>query len=354
MRTFSANGVITIKRLRNGDTLYLTLSNNGKPLFQAVNPSNGTVSPDWGIDGNRPILAPKCYTSKGAVCTLSNHKWQWNGTDIEFKAEAGSDGYALSENCDGRFSIGGNGELKMMKNLASVENSANDTLTYSATATVDGVEYAVTKSIDVIIHKAGETTYFSIITANPSILTSSEANTTLKLSLWDGTAEVEPKSYYVKWLKGIGNEVVSQSKGEGNDTLNVSRNDVSGTEIFAAEVYKDTPGDGEKPLSRASIRITDIADEYKIMFRYLPDEKGVVNTAVEPGKDVKVQGFVWNVTQSKEVSAEVWAIDIQDPESGNSLLTGGATAQDTVTVTTAHTDAGGIQRDVIVVAEAQW
>ena len=357
--TFSAAGAITIKRLRNGDTLYLTLVTNN-PLFQVVNPDDGKVSPDWTVAANQPKITPNCYTAKGSnKVTLSNHKWSWNNTVLDFPNEASEGGLVTCSNADGRFAIGSDGSLTIVKNLASKENNANDTITYTATATVDGVEYTVTKSVDVVIHTAGSTVYSAYITADPAILTSEAQNTTLKLWLWNGMTQDDAGLYYVRWLKGIkGDEIPGQS-GKNKPTLPVTIDMVDGTTVFVAEVYDKTVSGiaaGVSPLCRASIRITDLADEYQIRFRYLANSKGVVNTAVEPGNGVKVQAFVWNVTQGKEVTSESasWQIDVQNPEDGTSRLTSGALPLDTVEVTTEHTDTQAGLTDVIVVAEAEW
>lgn len=356
--TFSAAGAITIKRLRNGDTLYLTLGTDN-PLFQAVNPTTGEVVPDWTVKANQPKITPKCYTAKNGekYVTLSDHKWTWNNIKLEFPSEASEGGLVPCSNADGRFAIGSDGSLTIIENLASKENSANDTITYSATATVDGVEYAVTKSVDVVIHTAGDTTYSAYITADPAILTSEEPSTILKLWLWNGMVPESADEYYVRWLKGINGAELTA--GKTKQTLPVNRSLVDGTTVFVAEVYDKSLSaltGTETPLCRASIRITDLADEYQIRFRYLQNSNGVVNTAVEPGNGVKVQAFVWNVTQGKEVPSESasWKIDVQSPEDGTSRLTGGALAQDTIEVTTEHTDTAAGQMDVIVVAEAEW
>ena len=47
------------------------------------------------------------------------------------------------------------GALRIVKNLASSTNIANDTLSYSCVATVGGTEYNLQKSIDVLIQTVG-------------------------------------------------------------------------------------------------------------------------------------------------------------------------------------------------------
>lgn len=65
MSNYSAQGSITIKRLRNGDSLYVSFDTNGKPLYQGVDTSTGSVSPDWTVAANQPIITPKVTSVRG-------------------------------------------------------------------------------------------------------------------------------------------------------------------------------------------------------------------------------------------------------------------------------------------------
>lgn len=55
MVAYSAQGSITIRKLRSGDTYFISLGLNGKPLYQGVDPTTGAVSPDWTVAENQPI-----------------------------------------------------------------------------------------------------------------------------------------------------------------------------------------------------------------------------------------------------------------------------------------------------------
>ena len=44
MSQYSTQGSVTIKRLRNGDSLFITLESNGIPLYQGVDTSSGAVA----------------------------------------------------------------------------------------------------------------------------------------------------------------------------------------------------------------------------------------------------------------------------------------------------------------------
>ena len=72
--TYSAQGSITIKRLRNGDNFFISLEvTNGIPLFQGVDEKTGAVSPDWTVAANQPIITPRVTSARGNSVSLSMH-----------------------------------------------------------------------------------------------------------------------------------------------------------------------------------------------------------------------------------------------------------------------------------------
>ena len=84
MSVYSTQSSITIKRLRNGDSIFLTLELNGKPLYQAVDKQTGAVVPSWTVEANRPVITPKASSTRNNIVSLSSHKWSYNGVDIVF------------------------------------------------------------------------------------------------------------------------------------------------------------------------------------------------------------------------------------------------------------------------------
>lgn len=360
---FNAQGSVTIKRLRNGDTLYIMLE--AKPaLFQAVDTAqqSNNVTPDWTVAANQPTITPKCYASRtGITPKLSNHKWIYNGLELQF-GSVGADNWRICSN-DSRFRMysktgdAADGELKIVGNLASNDNPANDTITYNATASVDGVEYQIQRSIDVIIHEAGASSYNGWITADNLNLTAEQDSTKLTPHLLHGLAEVE--SYYIEWTK-YGNADVLKNlavtkSNVADAALTVTRDDVDDTAIFIARFFENsTAYNGGKgtPLCMASIRIDDIADEYEIRF-------STSGEYVSELKNVEVTAILYNATTQKKFelpSTAVWETKVLHPETLAELKT---SVSNTITVTTAETDTddgkGGVVRhDVIVVSEVSW
>lgn len=355
---FNAQGSVTIKRLRNGDTLYIMLE--AKPgLFQAVDKQleEKNVTPDWTVAANQPTITPKCYASRSEITPiLSNHKWTYNGLELQF-GSVGSDNWCSCTN-DSRFKMyvkkanpqstdPADGALKIVGNLASNTNPANDTITYNATATVDGVEYQIQRSIDVIIHEAGASSYNGWITADDINLTAEKEETILTTNLIHGITDV--KNYYVEWSKYGSGAIKTEAVTAYNATMKVTRDMVDDTAIFIAKFYESSTaydsGEGT-PLCMASIRIDDIADDYEIIFNTSGD-------AVGEGKDVVVTAWLRNATTQKKVEPDgaTWTTQILHPETLDVIA---ESASNSITVTTDHTDTDGTQHDVVVVSEVKW
>lgn len=343
MATYSAQGSITIKRLRNGDNFYITLENvNGIPLYQGVDDKNGTVTPDWTIADNQPIIKPKVTSVRGAVVTLSFHQWAYNGVTLSFPNAAGSDGYKTDST--GMFKMNPNtGELKIVKNLASKTNIGNDTLTYSCVATVAGVEYNLSKSVDVIIQTVGATSYMGTITATTEQLTSDITQSTLVTRLWIGARELS--DYTVKWYR----DDTLWSAKNGQKQITVTRNDVDGTQLFLAEFYENGVS---TPCFKAGIRIIDTLDEFQVIC-YISSANKDVDTGQPVTVKAKVIRFISSdgTTQDYTPSSPKWRMDVYDPSNWSVIKTA---ATNTIEVTTAETDRNGGYTDVEVVAEVEF
>ena len=84
MSNLSAQGSITVKRLRNGDTFFISLDLNGVPLYQGVDPVTGDVPPDWRVAANQPVITPKVTSARGNIVSLGGHQWSYNGQVLVF------------------------------------------------------------------------------------------------------------------------------------------------------------------------------------------------------------------------------------------------------------------------------
>lgn len=325
MSNYSAQGNLTIKRLRNGDMLFISLEvTNGKPLYQGVDEKTGIPSPDWTVADKQPIITPKVSTARGNAVERSYHSWKHNGATLNFNG-AETDGWVLDQT--GKFKMNINtGALRIVGNLASAANCANDTLTYECVASVAGVEYNLTKTIDVLIQPVGANGYTGFILATTEQLTSNPGETESVLSTQLLLAADPVTDYYVKWYK----DDTLESKWNGQKSITVTRSDVDGTQLFIAEFLKDSTS--STILYRAGIRIIDTLDEFQLQIVIIS-----ANKEVSPGNPVTAKATIVNTTKNSVVTPQnpAWSLRVMEKKNWTEKR---RVASDTITITTADTD----------------
>ena len=337
---YSAQGSITIKRLRNGDSLFLTLETNGIPLYQGVDPESGAVSPDWTQAANQPVITPHANSVRGNLVTLSNHAWYYNSSTVPLNFNGATSGDWTTDST-GKFQLNSiTGALKIIANLASLSNIANDSLIYRAVATVAGVEYNVEKSIDILIQNVGASSYVGFIISSTEQLTSLVTTATLTTQLQLAAEAIN--SYHVKWYKDD-TEWVDKA---GQKTITVTRDDVDGTQLFIAEFYKSS-GDTD-PVYRAGVRIIDTLDDFQVVC-YVSS----ANKEVDTGSPVTVAAKIVNQTTNAVVTPlnPTWRMDVMKKSDWSVLKTANTNS---IQVTTLETDTDGQENDVEVTAEVSW
>lgn len=349
MSNYSAQGSITVKRLRNGDTFFISFNLNGVALFQGIDPVSGDVTPDWTVAANQPIITPVVTSARGNTVALGGHQWSYNGVVLLFTA-ASSGGWTTDST--GKFQINtATGALKIINNLASATNVASDTLTYNCVATVAGVEYNLSKTVDIQIQSVGASSYYGTVNATTEQLTALITQTTINTKLYLGSTE--QSGYSVKWYKD--DTLWADKTGP---SITVGRGDIDGTQLIIAEFYKSA-GD-TTPVFRAGIRIIDTLDDFQVEHRYVNSAGSTsnANREVSPGNPVYVEGYVVNVRTNTEVSVNgMWKMMVMDKDSWGILKTvqpSVAAATCICSVTTAETDANGVEKDVEVVSEVSW
>lgn len=336
--SYSAQGNLTIKRLRNGDSLCLTLELNGIPLYQGIDKDTNVATPDWSQAANQPIITPKATSVRGNTVTLSNFGWAYNGVALVFNGAVSGN---WKTDSTGKFSIETTtGALKIINNLASDINTANDSLTFSCQASVGGTEYNLNKSIDVIIQMSGANSYFGSVMASTEQLTSSVTTATLTTKLMLSSQDVS--EYYVKWYK----DDTLWSDKNGQKSISVGRGDIDGTQLFIAEFYISSSD--SSPVFRTGIRVTDTLDEMQVICFISSDNK-----EVDTGKPVTVSAKIVNMRTNATVtpSNPTWRMDVMEKSTWTSIKT---SATNSITVTVDETDRNGEQNDVEVTAEVTW
>ena len=340
MNNYSAQGSITIKRLRNGDTLFISFDNNGKPLYQGVDTTSGQPTPDWTNPDNQPMLTPKVTAARGGTVSLAGHTWKYNGNTLVFNGEE-SGSFVMDST--GKFAMNpSTGALKIIANLASKTNYANDTLSYSCTATHDGLEYNLTKDVDITIQSTGASSYTGFITATTEQITAAVTTTTLNTQLM--LAGTPLNSYYIKWYKQDLEHLWSEKNGQ--KSITVGRDDVDGTTLFIAEFYAQQSD--AQPVCRAGLRIIDASDDFQIVYAITS-----ANKTVDTGKSVTVEGRIMNMRTNSVITAAgaTWVTKVMDKTTWTPTQT---VNSNTATITTADTDTENGQNEVEVVGSVTW
>lgn len=334
---YSAQGSITIKRLRTGENLFLSL-NASHPLYQSVDDKTGAVAPDWTVDANRPVITPSVSSSRGGVVHMNHHKWSYNGVELVFSG-AKSGVYTLD--ITGRFGMNvDTGVLKIFKNLASVTNVANDTLTYEGQASISGIEQNITKTIDIVIQPMGGTSYYGSIIATTAQIGDDVPTSTLSTKLYlSGNAVLD---YYIKWKK----DTQDWTAKNGQKSITVTRDDVAGTQLILADFYSSNTS--TIPVFTSAIRIQDISDEYTVVCSITSANKMVDNNAT-----VTVEGAIVNVKTNSIVNpaGAVWETHIMDRNTWKPIR---STNTKSIVVSISDMDKAGTDADVDVVSEVTW
>ena len=339
MSKYSAQAGITIRRLRNGDTLYLTLEIGSNPLFQAVDSQTGAVGPDWTVAANQPVITPNVNSTRGNTVDLASHAWTYNGSTLNFDG-ATSGGYTLDST--GKFAMDlTTGALKIVANLASIANMGNDTLQYEVDATVGGVTYHLTRSVDVQIQAAGASSYFGFINASTTQLDSSHASATLTANLWLSTSAVG--SFYVKWYKGS----TPWTAMNGQTSVTLNRSDIDAAQLVIAEFYLNS-GDANY-VARAAITILDTLDEI-IVVPYISSAQKEVDT----NKPVTVACRIVKASDGSTLtpSSPTYTFEAYDGDTWQLKATSTASS---INVDTTMTDqADGSAHDIVVLVAVEF
>lgn len=340
MSRYSAQGSITIKRLRNGDTISLVLELNGKPLFQSIDNQTGAAKPSFEVAANQPIITPKAASTRGNAVTLSAFHWSYNGEELSFTGSTDSAGYKADST--GKFAMNADtGALKIIGNLANKNNTANDTILFRCTATVAGIEYSLTKSIDFQIQSAGASSYYGFINASTMMLNGNISEAVLDTELWLSAAEVT--DFYVRWYKGDS----EMTANRGKKSITVGRDDINASQLFIAEFYLSS--DDADYVFRAGISIIDTLDEINLV-PYISSDNKLVDT----NKPVTVAARIIKASNGSVLtpSSPAYSWQIMDGDTWQVL---GSGTDPTITVSTDHTDnADGSQHDVEVLVQVSF
>lgn len=349
----SAQGSITIQRLRTGDSLFITLDNlSGRPLYQGLETESGAITPDWSMEGNdalRPVIRPKVTSTLGATVSLSGATWAYNGRKLSFMDGASPEAWAYEDSPTPKFAFRQSDlAIKPIGNLLNRENIANGLLQFSAKAITGGGEFSIQKGIDVILTKAGQSVYYAFITASALTLTASNPISKLTATLYSSGAEVP--DFYTKWYRDRDHIKAY----DGKKTIVASREGVDSTQLYIGEFYLNESD--AKAVAVAGVTVVDADDQYDVHLeitsanKYLDEAHPCLTVAAH---------LVAATTGKFQTEGVSWLMDVIDPQTFKSIK---SSDTDSIEVTLGETDRERtidgerrmIASDVTVLAEAHW
>lgn len=255
--------------LRNGDQItvvrnVIDSAGNGAALFQVVDTTTGTPTPDWTQTANQPIIQIGIRSAAGYPTEITNVAWAYDGVTLNFTYN-GSTWVTANNNSSFQARINGNYyELKIVANLASKKVVSNKQISYEVSYSSNAHSDTLQGSIDVLIQQAGSNSHILQITTNRVELDAShnEATLTAVASFGSTPVSIGANGYAIEWYQ----DNVKLS-GQTGATLTVNRDMVSGGSIFVAKLLKEG-----SVVAQDGQRINDIADEYQIT--YTPTNAG--------------------------------------------------------------------------------
>ena len=343
---FSAQGSVIVKRLRTGDSIFISLTSD-KALYQGIDPVSGAISPAWNVAANQPTITPNITTARNATVSIiaGSIVWKYVGTALSFDAS----GNCTTSGYESKFKLNtSTGALTITDNLASLVNDGDDSLEFTCGVRVNGVEYPnITRDISVHIQKVSASSYVGLInTTAGTILSSSLTSTKLQMKLQYGTTFVQ--NFVVNLYKD--DQLVTTINGtNGTAEYTVTSAMVDGSQLFIAE-FKVNASDANV-AARAGITIMDNADDYTIHC-YISSTNKVVDT----NNPVTVSAEIINMTSGSVLnpSGVVWKMDVMATDGEAAWTSIKHATTNSIQVTTTETDRDGNLYDVTVVAEASW
>ena len=175
----------SVRFLRNGDQITVVRNvvdkdGNGAALFQVVDTTTGTPTPDWTQTENQPVIQLGVRSAAGYPTEITNVSWAYDGVTMNFTYNGSN---WVTANNDSRFQARINGnyyELKIVANLASKTVVSNKQISYEVSYSSNAHRDTILGSIDVLIQQAGSNSHILQITTNRVELDESHNEATLK------------------------------------------------------------------------------------------------------------------------------------------------------------------------------
>lgn len=249
------SGSITLKRLKKGVNVIVTIETENAALYQGWNDKLGAASPSFKTAANQPILVPKAVASNGQSASITNGAWYYNDTLlVRSNTDAGSGFYKCT---DTRFAINPtNFKLRIIDDVASAGNTSNDLFRFTCSGEAANTTYTSEATAELHLQTVGSSAAALYISGG-STLSSTNTKETLTAHFFIDGEEMTTGYTYV-WKKEN-----NAAFGGNAKTCVVSRDDIDAIGGIYCSVYRT--GDSSKSILATDFhKMVDIADELEL------------------------------------------------------------------------------------------
>lgn len=250
------SGSITLKRLKKGLNVVVSIETENAALYQGWNPSTGTPSPSFKEAKNQPILVPTAVAGNGVVASITNGTWYYNNTMLVVTGTADANGF--SKCTDARFAINtSNYKLRIIDDVASAGNTSNDIFKFECSGEAQNTSYQSAATIELHLQTIGSSAAALYLEGKCTL---SEANPTLPLTAYFFINGAQQDTGYNFRFYTEGGKVLQDST---NRVYTVKRDDVTAIGGIYCSAYLST--DSQKNIIATDFhKIVDIGDEYEL------------------------------------------------------------------------------------------
>lgn len=261
------SGSITLKRLKKGVNVVLSIETENAALYQGWNDKTSTPAPNFQTPANQPILVPKAVATNGQTASITNGTWYYNNTMLVLTTTATSEGFYKCS--DARFAINpSNYKLRIIDNIASASNTSNDMFTFKCSGEAASTSYESEATAELHLQIVGSSAAALYIEGGCT-LSLANASTKLKARFFIDGGEIT-SGYSYRFFDEKKNDLQDSTSRE----FTATRDMIDGIGGIYCSAYKT--GDSKKTsLATDFHKITDIGDEYELEASVDKDWDGV-------------------------------------------------------------------------------
>lgn len=261
------SGSITLKRLKKGVNVVLSIETENAALYQGWNDKTLTPAPNFQTPANQPILVPKAVATNGQTASITNGTWYYNNTMLVVTTTATSEGFYKCS--DARFAINpSNYKLRIIDNIASASNTSNDMFTFKCSGEAASTNYEAEATAELHLQIVGSSAAALYIEGGCT-LSVENASTKLKARFFIDGGEIT-SGYSFRFFDEKNKTLQDSTSRE----FTATRDMIDGIGGIYCSVYKT--GDSKKTaLATDFHKITDIGDEYELEASVDKDWDGV-------------------------------------------------------------------------------